>query len=417
MIIHFSCRHHSTKQRLRRIQLYNYYGSNVLSPSIISPVDLGQLLTEVKQDLVEHHKFRLPSNYEGKSIEDKSLVYRDELFVIISVPLINKSQTLTVYKIHNLSILVPELQKWIRYNIPNDFIAITTNGLYITYLDSNEILSCQLSVRHYCEIYTLFYSIDNPHHCSYYLLQNNDEKVRQFCSLSVMNQTTDQAVSLDYYYWDIITMKPSKLQVICLTASYYVKLKIPLNIIHIPDACEAYTKMVFLPARNSLNKEIDSRKLGHQPTNFDLDYTDVSGFTLVRDIKIPPLTKKELENLATNIPKMAEVTVQSLSTKLQDINRNHPYTMPDWLKIMLSVTSTVIAIIIIAVIIYVKISGNCHHGKCSQNNRKNKKTNLNEFKPREINRSHSILTSHALICRSTAIRLLFTSSKTITPIA
>ena len=83
-------------------------------------------------------------------------------------------------------------------------------------------------------------------------------------------------------------MKPSKLQVVCLTLSYYIKLKIPIDIIHIPDACEAYTNMFFLPARNSLSKEIGSRKLGNQPTNFDLDYKDVSDFTLVRDIKIPP---------------------------------------------------------------------------------------------------------------------------------
>ena len=131
-----------------------------------------------------------------------------------------------------------------------------------------------------------------------------------------MNQTTDQAVSLDYYYWAITTMKPSKLQVLCLTSSYYIKLKFSIDIIHIPDTCEAYTNMFFLPARNSLSKEIGSRKLGNQPTNFDLDYTDVSDFTLVRDTKIPPLTKKELEKLATNFPKMAEVTVQSLSTKL-----------------------------------------------------------------------------------------------------
>ena len=64
--------------------------------------------------------------------------------MIISVPLTDKSQTLTAYKIHNLPILVPELHKCFRYNIPNNFRAITTNGLYITYPDSNEILSCQL---------------------------------------------------------------------------------------------------------------------------------------------------------------------------------------------------------------------------------------------------------------------------------
>ena len=68
-------------------------------------------------------------------------------------------------------------------------LAITTNGLYITYPDSNEILSCQLTAGHYCVINTPFYPIDNTHHCSYYLLQNNDEKVRQFCSLLVIYKT------------------------------------------------------------------------------------------------------------------------------------------------------------------------------------------------------------------------------------
>ena len=56
-----------------------------------------------------------------------------------------------------------------------------------------------------------------------------------------MNQTMDQAVSLDYYYWVITTIKPSMLQVVCLTSSYYIKLKFPINIFHILNACEDYT--------------------------------------------------------------------------------------------------------------------------------------------------------------------------------
>ena len=261
--------------------------SNILSLNIISLVDLRQLLIEVKWDLIGHPNLGLPWEYERKVMWDyyrllkiKSLVYRDALFVIVSVPLIDKSQTLTVYKIHNLSILVPELHKQFRYNIPNDFIAITTNGLYITYPDLNEILSYQLSAGHYCEINNPFPPVDNIHHCSYYLPQNDDEKVRQLCSLLVMNQTTDQAVSLDYYYWAISTMKPSKLQVVCLTSSYYIKLKFPIDIIHIPDTCKAYTNTFFLPESSSLSKEIGSGKPGNQPTDFDLDYTDVPDFYL-----------------------------------------------------------------------------------------------------------------------------------------
>ena len=52
---------------------YNYMitlSSNVLSPSIISPVDLRQLPIEVKQDLIGHPKLGLLSDYEGKGIWD-----------------------------------------------------------------------------------------------------------------------------------------------------------------------------------------------------------------------------------------------------------------------------------------------------------------------------------------------------------
>ena len=82
-------------------EVYNHMttlSSNALSLSIISPVDLRQLLFEVKQDLVGQPQLGLPSKYEGKGIWEyyrllkmKSLVYRNALFVIVSVPLVDKS--------------------------------------------------------------------------------------------------------------------------------------------------------------------------------------------------------------------------------------------------------------------------------------------------------------------------------------
>ena len=54
-----------------------------------------------------------------------------------------------------------------------------------------------------------------------------------FC---VINQTTDQAISLNYYYWAVTTIVPTKLQVVCLTSSYYIKLKCPVDIIFLHDA-------------------------------------------------------------------------------------------------------------------------------------------------------------------------------------
>ena len=59
------------------------------------------------------------------------------------------------------------------------------------------------------------------------------------------------------------------------------------------------------------------------------------------------------------IPLMKEVTIHSLNTKLRKINRNYPWAMPDCLKIVLMITSTIIGIVSIVIIIYLRRTGNC----------------------------------------------------------
>ena len=126
--------------------------SNTLSPMIISPSNFRKLLIEVETDLTGHPKLGLPTSYDSKNIwtyykllKIISMVYRDALFVIISIPLIDKSQRLMVYKIHNLPILMPPLHKQFKYHLPNDFLATSKDNLYITYPNSDEVFSCQIS--------------------------------------------------------------------------------------------------------------------------------------------------------------------------------------------------------------------------------------------------------------------------------
>ena len=130
-------------------------------------------------------------------------------------------------------------------------------------------------------------------------------------------------------------MVPTKLQVICLTSSYYIKLKCPVDIIFLPNACETYTNTFYLPARNSLSKEVDSQKIGSRFTNITLEYKDIYDFALIKRSQIPNLTTNELTKLAAEIAKMKDVTIPSLKSKLKKINKNYPWSMPDWSKIIL----------------------------------------------------------------------------------
>ena len=96
---------------------------------------------------------------------------------------------------------------------------------------------------------------------------------------------------------------PTKLQVMCLTTSYYIKLKCPVDIVFLPNACEAYTNTFYLPARNSLSKEADPRKIGSRFTILTLEYKDIYDFALIKRLQIPNLTTNELTRLVVEIPK------------------------------------------------------------------------------------------------------------------
>ena len=72
------------------------------------------------------------------------------------------------------------------------------------------------------------------------------------------------------------------LQVLGLTSSYYIKFTCPVYIIFLPNACEAYTNTFYLPTRNSLRKEVDSRKISSRFTNFTLEYKDLYDFALIK---------------------------------------------------------------------------------------------------------------------------------------
>ena len=140
-------------------------------------------------------------------------------------------------------------------------------------------------------------------------------------------------------------MVPNKLQVICLTSSYYIKLKSPVDTTFLPDACEAYNNTFYLLARNSLRKRVNSRKIGRKLTNFTLENNSIYHFALIKGLQIPNLTTDELTKLATAIPEMQEVTIHSLNTTLREINRYYPWFMPDWMNIVLTFISTIIGIL------------------------------------------------------------------------
>ena len=134
------------------------------------------------------------------------------------------------------------------------------------------------------------------------------------------------------------------MQVSCLTKTYYVKLQHPLDIIFLEESCEASTVSMLLPSRTVLSKEVDSSQLGIRLDQLKLHYQKIQDFTIISNTPIEKLTPQQLESKASYIPEMENISLDKFNTTMTEINKEYPWQMPVWLKIILTIGITIFII-------------------------------------------------------------------------
>ena len=70
------------------------------------------------------------------------VVVGDVLAMLLTIPLIDKSMKMNVYKVHNLPALDPKLKVTAEYTIKGEYLAIDEHGLYVALPDAREIQIC-----------------------------------------------------------------------------------------------------------------------------------------------------------------------------------------------------------------------------------------------------------------------------------
>ena len=227
------------QQNLNHLYIYlNTLSTHKLIPEMLTPYDLLALLKTVVRDLRSHPKLKLPVEptkneiYQYYQIMSASAVIYDEMLLcILHIPLVDRSKTFQVFKIHNLPLPLPPLNKQMRHKLDHQYLAISTDKLYVTFPIVEEIFSCRMSIGSFCEINNVIYPTSTINSCEYALFMEQQTLVRKLCKVDLVNFTRDQAFSLDSQFWAILTVQTTTMQVSCLTKTYYVKLQHPLDII------------------------------------------------------------------------------------------------------------------------------------------------------------------------------------------
>ena len=162
-----------------------------VSPNLIPPTDLHEILEDVKTKLIANPKLTLPvhenadiwSYYQFLKID--AFVHQDMIIIILILSLIDKDLEFDLFKANSLPLLHPELRKIFTYELDNPYIALRHDGNYFTLPYSEDILTCQISAGHFCNLNTPLYPTTRTNECIYHLLVDDKENIQKYCMISI----------------------------------------------------------------------------------------------------------------------------------------------------------------------------------------------------------------------------------------
>ena len=123
--------------------------------------------------------------------------------LILTIPLVDQSLQMDLYKVYNLPMLHPTLHVHAQYEIEGTYLATLMEGMFISLPSTLDVKLCLMTNKHLCMFDKALYSVESINWCIYALFINDCKWIRRDCFLKTLARTTNLAYSLDWYLWEI----------------------------------------------------------------------------------------------------------------------------------------------------------------------------------------------------------------------
>lgn len=352
---------HNLQSDLNRINDYMHgLTTHKVTPNLIPPTDLRQILDEAKDQLKANPKLMLPDS-QGIAIwkyyqflKINAFVYDDIIIIILTLPLVDKDLQFDLFRAHNLPLLQPNMKKLFQYDLDTSYVAVRKDGNYLTLPNEEDILTCHISAGHFCNLNTPLYPVKTTTFCIYHLLVNDLEKINKFCTVSVLDYVQDVAINLGENTWALSTLNPTNLHVTCLTNSYEIPIYANLQLVELGNSCQAYNPNLILPSGNAIRTTRNQSMIEERFFNYNLQYTSLKNFHLTQVFKLTTLSPDQIDQLAHDLPPIKRIPMKNISTLMQAIDKDYPFEMPIYGYVLITMAVTTLIILIVGIILYVR---------------------------------------------------------------
>ena len=310
-----------------------------LNPLIIPPDILRYVLEQVLDGIRSNARLRLSEDPTQNIwtyyniIKVTPIVMDDYLMVILTIPLINSSLDVNLYKVYNLLMLHPKLQIQVEYQLEGTYFATHMHGMYATIPKESDIKLCMMSQGHLCMFDEPLYPVEKIEWCLSALFMNDLTKIDLNCKFIATPQHTNLAHSLDGYLWAVSSLATKKLQLRCLHHTSIVTIDLPLCIIDVGNGCEAFSPTLYIPEKSELTATMQSLTHSQFFLQYNLQYTKMSSFVIFREMTFENLTSEELTDLRSKVQMLEPMNMQLFNTKLRLIDEKYPLTVPPWVTL------------------------------------------------------------------------------------
>ena len=258
--------------------------SQELNPMIIPPDILKKILNKIIEDNKSNARLKLCEDPETNrwsyygTVKLNPIVLQDYLMLILTVPLVDHSLQMNVYKVHNLPMLHPTLNVHAQYELEGNYFMTLMEGMFILFPTALDVKLCLVTNGHICMLDQALYPVEFTNWCIYVLVINDKNRIRKDCFLKTLNWTINLAYSLDGYLWAVSALAAEKLQIWCVMEIHVITIKPPLQIVDVGNGCEDYSASIYIPVKSELTATLQSITRSQFFLDYYSNYTNVSNF-------------------------------------------------------------------------------------------------------------------------------------------
>ena len=322
--------------------LYEYMrvlSTQQLNPLII-PLDmLCYILEQVKDGIRSNARLMLSEDPTQNIwtyyniIKVTPIVMDDYLMVILTIPLIDSSLDVNLYKVYNLPMLHPKLKIQVEYQLEGAYFATDMHGMYATIPKETDIKLFMMSQGHLCMFDEPLYPVEKIEWCLYALFMNNLSKIGLNCKFTATVRHINLAHSLDGYLWAVSSLATEKLQIRCLHHTSMITIEPPLRIVDIGNGCEAFPPTLYILAKSELTTTMQSLTRSQFFLQYNLQYVKMSSFVIFHEMTFEHLTPEELTDPHAKVQTLEPMNMKLFNEKLRLIDENYPLTIPPWVTL------------------------------------------------------------------------------------